>query len=128
MFEDSANRMKGLGSDVGNALIEYKLTVHIKKRDVLAALIAASKRASTDERTVKSEIDNNIDVQDKAAQQNVFRLAEIEVKEGIAEGITKIVRRYITNAILRTMDNSNFNLVDQYQIDQLFTAIMYGAE
>ena len=42
--------------------------------------------------------------------------------------ITKIVGRDITNPILRTTDNSNFNSVDKYQIHQLFTAITEGAE
>ena len=37
LFEDSANGMKGLASAFGNMLNDYKLTVHIKKRDVLAA-------------------------------------------------------------------------------------------
>ena len=44
------------------------------------------------------------------------------------EGITKIVRRDITNPILRTTDNSNFKSEDPYQIHQLFTAIMEGGE
>ena len=70
LFEDSANRMKGLASDVRNALNEYKLTVHIKKRDVLAASRAAAKRSSTD--NVEPEIENNSDAQDKADRQNVF--------------------------------------------------------
>ena len=60
LFKDSTDEMKGLGSDVGNALNDYKLTVHIKNRDVLAALRAAAKRAITDNITIKPDIDNNI--------------------------------------------------------------------
>ena len=67
-------------------------------------------------------------MQDKADRQNVFRFAAISVKEGTAEGITKIVGRDITNPILRTTENSNFKSVDQYQIHQLFTAIIGVAE
>ena len=37
LFKDSADRIKVLASVVGNELNDYKLTVHIKKRDVLAA-------------------------------------------------------------------------------------------
>ena len=44
------------------------------------------------------------------------------------EGITKLVGRDITNPILRTIDNSNFKLVDQYQIHKPFTAITEEAE
>ena len=116
LYEDSADKMKGLAIDVRNALNAYKSTVHIKKRDVLAASIAAAKRASTDNSTVKPEISNNSDAQDEADRQNFFRLAAIGVKEGIAEGITKISGRNITNPIFQTTDNSDFKLVDQFHI------------
>ena len=65
LFEDSADRMKGLTSDVGNALNDYKLTVHIKKRDVLAASRAAAKHASTNDSTVEPEINTNSNAQDE---------------------------------------------------------------
>ena len=50
--------MKGLTSDVRKALNEYKSTIHIKNRDVLAASRADVERASTDDITVKPEIAN----------------------------------------------------------------------
>ena len=59
LFEDSADGMKGLASNVGNTLNNYKSTVHIKKRDVLAALRAAAERASTNDITAEPEIANN---------------------------------------------------------------------
>ena len=120
--------MKGLLSDVINALNKYKSIIHINKRDVLAASRAAAKRASTDNSTVKPDIANNSDAQDKANCQNVFRLAEIGVKEGIAERITKIFGRDITNPIIWTTDNSDFKSVDQFHIDKLFTVITEGAK
>ena len=67
-LEDSADGMKGLASDIGNTLNDYKSTIQIKKRDVLAASRAAAKRSSTNNSTVEPEIDNNIDAQDKADQ------------------------------------------------------------
>ena len=114
MFEESDDGMKVLASNVGNALNIYKSTVHIKKRDVIAASRAAAECASTNDCTVEPEIANNSDAQDEANRQNVFRLEVIGVKEGIAEDITKIVWRGITNPILRMADNSDFKLV--YQI------------
>ena len=83
---------------------------------MLSASRAAAKCASTDDSTVDPEIANNSDTQDGAYRQKVFRLAAIGIKEGIAEGITKIAGREITNTILRTTDNSDFKSVDQYQI------------
>ena len=52
LFEDSADGMKGVASDVGNALNDYKSTVHIKKRDVLAAPRAAAEHTITNDSTV----------------------------------------------------------------------------
>ena len=106
--------MKGLASAVGNALNAYKSTVHIKKRDVIAASRAASKWESIEDSTVEPEINTNRNAQEEAYCKNVFGLPAIGVKEGTAEGITKIVRRDIKNPILWTTDNSNFKLVDQY--------------
>ena len=53
--------MKGPASAIGNALNNYKLTVHIKTRDVLAASRAAAERASIKDSTVKPKINTNID-------------------------------------------------------------------
>ena len=53
LFKDSAYRMKGLANDVCNALNNYKSTVHIKKRDVLAASRVDAERASTNNSTVE---------------------------------------------------------------------------
>ena len=66
LFEDSSNRTKGLASDVGNVLNDYKSTVHIKKIDMLAALRAVAEHASTNDITVEPEIAKNSDMQDKA--------------------------------------------------------------
>ena len=47
LFKDSSDRMKVLASNISNALIEYKSTINIKKRDVLAAFRAAGDLVST---------------------------------------------------------------------------------
>ena len=60
LYEDSADGIKGLLSDVSNALNEYKSTIYIKKRDVLAASRAAAERASTEDSNVEPEIAINI--------------------------------------------------------------------
>ena len=52
LYEDSADGIKGLLSDVSNALNEYKSTIHIKKRYMLAASIVAAERANTNDSTV----------------------------------------------------------------------------
>ena len=120
--------MKGLASNVNNVLTEYKSKIHIKKRDVLVAARSAVNRSSTDDSTVDPKITNNKNSQEISDQHNVFRLAAIGVKEGIAEGVTNIVGRDITNPILRMTDDSYLKSLDQYQIHQLFTTITEGAE
>ena len=56
--------MKGLVSVIVNGLNDYKLTVHIKKRDVLAASIAASKRTIIEGSTVEPDINTNSNAKD----------------------------------------------------------------
>ena len=112
LFEDSSKGMKGLASAVRKAINDKKSTFHIKIRDVLTASRAASERANIEDITVEPEINTNSD-DDEA----------IGVKEGIAEVITKIIGRDITNTILRTTDNNDFKSVNQYQTHQLFTLL-----
>ena len=128
LLEDSSDGMKGLASGNSNMLNNYKPTINIKNRDVFAASKAAANLISTNNSTIEPETTTNSDDQDEANRQNVLRLAVIGVKEGIAEGITKIVGKDITNPILWTTDGSNFKYIDEYQIHQLFTAITEGAE
>ena len=73
--------MKGLASKVRKAINQYRSTIHIKKRDVLASSRAAVDRVSTNASTVEPEITNNSDAQDKVDQQNVFCLVTIGVKD-----------------------------------------------
>ena len=80
---------------------------------MLAASRGAADLVSTDGITVEPKITNNSNAQDKADRQNVFCLTAIGVKEGIAEGVTKIVGKDITNLILRTTDDIGFKSVDQ---------------
>ena len=90
--------MKGLSSTSHNTLNRYKATISIKRKDVLqeskdtAALLSTSTGT-----TVAPEITTNSNAQDGADCQNTFRLAAVGVKEGIAEGITTLVGKDITN-------------------------------
>ena len=102
--------MKGLVSNISNMINVYRSTINVKKRDVLAVSIAAADLVSNDNITVEPEITNKSDAQDKSDQQNVFRLTEIGTKKGIAEGITKIVRKDIKKPVLRMTDDGQQRL------------------
>ena len=64
LYKDSANRMKVLASNIRNALNEYRSTIHIKNRYLIASSRAAADLVSTDDSTVELEITNNSDAQD----------------------------------------------------------------
>ena len=74
LFEKSSDGIKGLASNNSNALNEYKSTINIKKRDLLAVSRAAADLISNDASTVEPEITTNSNTQDEANRQIVFRL------------------------------------------------------
>ena len=53
LFEDSSDGMKGLARENSNTLNDYKSTINIKNRDVLAESRAASNLISTNASTVE---------------------------------------------------------------------------
>ena len=121
--------MKGLLSTTKNTLTEYTATISIKHKDILRDSKDAADRLTINSgTTVQPEIAMNSNAQEEADRQNTYRLAAIGVKEEVAEGITKIVGKDITNPILRMSDGISFKSVDGYQLHQLVTAITEGAE
>ena len=127
VFEETEDGMKGMASDQPNVLTRFKATVAIKKKDVLKASKDAATAASTNENQVEPEITTNSDAQEEADRQNLFRLAAIGYKEGIAAGITALIGKDKTNNILRSTDGRDFKSVDQYHLHQLIAAIRDGA-
>ena len=59
---------------------------------------------------------------------NMFRLAVIGSKEGVAAVISKVVSTNITDTTIRTTDGYNFKSVDEYNLYDLTHAIIEGAE
>ena len=57
--------MKGLASNINNAINDYKSTIHIKNGDVLMASRAASDRTSTINSNADPYITNNSNSQEK---------------------------------------------------------------
>ena len=121
--------MKGLISTAKNTLSEFNATISIKRKDVLKdSKDATDCLSNSSGTTVQPEIATNSDAQEVADRQNIYRLAVIGVKEGVAAGITKIIGKDITILILRTTHGISFKSVDEYQLHQLVTAITEGAE
>ena len=77
---------------------------------------------------IAPKIITNNDAQDEADRKNMYRLAAIGVKEGVAAGITKLVGADVTNPILRLADGTDFKTIDAYSIASLIKAIIDGAD
>ena len=103
-----------------------KACVAVATAAMLKALREKSAEASTSSITVAPEIGKD-DALEEADQQNTFCLAVIGVKEAVVEGITALVDEAITNSVLQTVDGRDFRRADEYELHQLYTAIMEGA-
>ena len=124
-FEAAKDGMKGLISETANDLTDFKANVAITRADVKKASLEAARLVSS---STAAEITTNEDAQEEANRQNVFRLASIGVKEGMAKEITARVGTSITNPILRHPDGVRMKKVDEYLLHQLVAAVMEGAE
>ena len=78
--------MKGLASDICNALNEYKLTIDIKKRDLLATSRAAVNLVSTDESTVEPEITKTVTPRTKPTYRTFSALQKLVSRKGLQRG------------------------------------------
>ena len=111
-FEETANGMKGLKYETPNALTEMKAGVTITKASVLKASRDKAAAASTSLITVAPEIGKDEDREEADRQKN-FHLAVIGVAEAVAEGITALVGKAITNRVLWIANGRNFCGVDE---------------
>ena len=128
LFEESADGVVDLGSKTPNTLTNFKSNIAIKKSNVKRQSIAEARAESSTMNIVALKITTNADTQDEAGRQNTAWLAAIGVKEAIAAAITFIIGAQITNPILRTIDGSDFQTVDEYELHQLISAIKGGSE
>jgi len=68
------------------------------------------------------------DAQDEADRINMVNQAVIGAREGAMEAITKKVGSDLTNAILRTADNTNYRSIEDYELHDLVNAAIQGAD
>ena len=124
-FEAAKDGMKGLLSEAAKDLTGFKANVAITRADAKKASLEAAALVSS---ATAAEITTNEDAQEEVNRQNVFRLACIGAKEGMAKGITARVGTSITNPILRHPDGVRMKKVDEYLLHQLVEAVMEGTE
>ena len=123
--------MKGLLSEQPNNINGLRSNKVATRSSILAASKAAAAKATreaTGETKIAPEIVTNDDARDEADRVNMFRLAVIGAKEGVAAGIRAVVGNDITDNTLRTTDGQDFRTVDEFQLCDLMTAVIEGAE
>jgi hypothetical protein len=57
-----------------------------------------------------------VEAQEEAGQLNVINQSVIGAKEGVVKAITKLVGSDVTNAILRTANNSNHKSINDFTL------------
>ena len=124
--------MKGLQSAQPTSTNVLRSNKVATRSSILAASKAAAAKATSEAGAgatkVEPEIVTNDDARDEADRVNMFRLAVIGAKEGVAAGIRAVVGNDITDNTLRTTDGQDFRTVDGYQLCDLMTAVIEGAE
>ena len=97
-------------------------------QSVLDEAAAKARAASTLTHTATPTISTRSDAQEEADRINLLNQAVIGAKEGAAEAITNKVGSDITDTVLKTADGSDFKGVDDYQLEDLLTAVLQGAD
>ena len=118
--------MKGLLGATPNSLNKAKSTNVYTRASILKASKAAAKEATKTAKAtsasaleVEPEITIGTDAQEEADRLNMFRLAIIGAKEGVAAGISAVVGTVVTDTTLRTADGQDFKTIDEYQLVDL---------
>ena len=105
--------MKGLLADATNDLNSIKSTNLVNRSSILKSSKRSTEAATTlANATIEPEITSNQDAQEESDRLNMFRLAAIRAKEGVAAGISKVVGTDIMDTTLRTTDGHDFKTVD----------------
>ena len=108
-YDNSDGGMKGLLAGTPNNLNAILSTNLVSRASILKTSRKSAADASTTGNVVEPEIKTNTDAQEEANLINMFCLAAIGTKKGVAAGVSKVVGTDITNSTLRTTDGQDFN-------------------
>ena len=120
--------MADLAEKAPNAINRIKSTDAYDASDILRA----SKRKAEAEGkrlniVITPDITTRSDAQEEADRKNGYSQAVIGVKEGVTEAIIEAVGTDVTDQVLRDADGSSMKSIDDYNIADLFEAIISGA-
>ena len=128
---DGSNGMENLLANpdtAANGLTGMRSSATATRQVILAKSRAVATAASTANNVVTPDIDTNPDAQDEADRQNMFLLAVMGAKEGVAAGVATIVGKAITDPVLRTADSTTLKHVDQFHLHELMKVVIEGAD
>ena len=126
---DPGNGMTKLLEAGDNILTLVKATDAITAESVLAESKAEATRLTTlTGIAVQPVFVKRIEAQEEADRLNVINQSVIGAKEGVTEGVTKLVGSDITDTILRTSDGSDYKSVDDYTLFDVMKAAIEGAD
>jgi hypothetical protein len=121
--------MEKLLDDGNNLLTLVKSTDRIVSGSVIkAAKQRADKLTASNGKAVFPSITSQTEAHEEANQLNVINQPVISAKEGLVGAITKYVGSNITNAILRTADDSNYNSINKFTLYKVMKSAINGAD
>jgi len=115
---DNGSNLLTTVKSTGAITAGHVLTVSKKKADDLTA----SKGT-----TVLPVFTKRIEAQEEADRLNVINQSVIGAKEGVVDGITKLVGSNIIDTILLTADCSDHKSMDEYTLFEVMKAAIDGA-
>jgi hypothetical protein len=114
-------------SDPGKGMVKLlddgdNILTRVQSTSITAELVlkSAKKRAdalsTTTGKTILPTITARTEAQEEANRLNVINQSVIGAKEGVVEAVSKLVGSDIINAILQTVDGSDFNSIDDFTL------------
>ena len=123
--DDGLHGMRGLLTVAPtNLLTTIKAMSLATRATFLAVSKAAAAAISTTLAPVEPDIKINADAQDQVDRQNMYILAVVGAKEGVAAGVTTISGKESTDAVLRTVGSTTNKNVDNYTLHYLMQAVI----
>ena len=126
---DPGKGMVKLLNDGDNIFTQVQLTDSITAGSVLkSAKKRADELSTTTGKTILLTFNTQTEAQEEADQLNVINHSVIGAKEGIVEAVSKLVSSDIADAILRTVEGSDFKSIDDFTLYEEMKVAIDGAE
>ncbi len=121
--------MEKLLNDGNNLITLVNSTDAITANSVIKqAKKRADKVTALNGKTILPSITAQAEAQEEANQLNVINQLVIGAKEGVVKAITKLVGSDVTNAILRTANDSNHKCINEFTLCKVMKSAIDGTD